>query len=57
MKPIKRISSKKYGDTVAAVAQPIAGFIDKVAGTNLSNCKGCKKRQKALNDLFDTRSK
>lgn len=37
------------GDVVAAVAQPIARAIDRVAGTNISGCGGCKKRQESLN--------
>jgi hypothetical protein len=37
------------GDVVAAVAQPVARGIDKVAGTNLRNCEGCKRRRERLN--------
>jgi hypothetical protein len=37
------------GDVVARIAQPIAKVIDKVAGTNIANCGGCKKRQEAMN--------
>lgn len=37
------------GDVVAAVAQPIARAIDRVAGTNIAGCGGCKKRQESLN--------
>ena len=37
------------GDAVAAVAQPIAGAIDRVAGTKLKGCGGCKGRRRALN--------
>jgi len=39
------------GDKVAAVAQPIARVIDRVAGTNVQGCGGCKKRQDALNAM------
>ena len=39
------------GDAVAAIAQPIARAIDSVAGTNVQQCGGCKKRQEALNKL------
>ena len=39
------------GDLVAAVAQPIAGAIDKVAGTNVKGCGGCAERQRKLNEL------
>ena len=37
------------GDAVAIVAQPIARVLDRVAGTNLQNCSGCKDRQDRLN--------
>lgn len=37
------------GDVVAAVAQPIARVIDRVAGTRVAECGGCKKRHEALN--------
>lgn len=40
------------GDVVAKVAKPIASAIDAVAGTNLKNCGGCKKRQEKLNQAF-----
>lgn len=43
---------KGLGDTVASIAQPIAGFIDAVLGTNLKNCGGCKDRRDWLNDKF-----
>lgn len=39
------------GDKLAIVFQPIARVLDSVAGTNLRNCGGCAKRQKALNQL------
>lgn len=39
------------GDFVAKFAQPIAKTIDSVAGTNIQNCGGCKKRQEGLNNL------
>jgi len=44
----KRVS---LGRAVERVAQPIAGVIDKVAGTNLKECGGCKKRKEWLNNL------
>jgi hypothetical protein len=47
-----RIKKRGLGDLVAIVAQPIAGAIDAVAGTNLKGCKGCKSRQEALNRLI-----
>ena len=37
------------GDAVAVVAQPIARAIDRVAGTNVAGCGGCKQRQDTLN--------
>lgn len=37
------------GDAVAKVAKPIARVIDRVAGTNLENCKPCHERQDWLN--------
>ncbi len=40
------------GDLVAKVAQPIAKGIDSIAGTDIQNCGGCKKRQEALNNLI-----
>lgn len=45
--PVKR----GLGDVVASFAQPIAKAIDSVAGTNIQQCGGCKKRQEALNKL------
>ena len=41
--------ARGVGDLVAAVAQPIAGAIDNVFGTNLKNCGGCATRREALN--------
>lgn len=40
------------GDAVAAVAQPIARVIDKVAGTHIERCGACAKRRAALNRLL-----
>jgi hypothetical protein len=39
----------KLGDAVEKVAKPIAKVIDKVVGTELQNCGGCKARQEKLN--------
>lgn len=36
---------------VAAVAQPIARAIDRVAGTDIEHCGGCAKRRDYLNSL------
>lgn len=45
------------GDAVAAVAQPVAGAIDRIAKmagkrTNVKGCSGCKKRREMLNHLI-----
>lgn len=47
--PYRRIG---LGDAVHAVAHPIAKAVDKVAGTNLANCKACEKRRQALNRIL-----
>lgn len=65
MKPIRRVSARKYqqaakmtgrksglGDLVHAVANPVAKIIDMIAGTNIQNCGGCKKRRRKLNMVF-----
>jgi hypothetical protein len=46
-----KLPIRGLGDLVAKVAQPIAGMIDSVAGTNLKNCGGCKGRREALNKI------
>lgn len=40
------------GDVVHAVARPIAGIIDTLAGTHLKNCRGCAARRGAWNQKF-----
>lgn len=40
------------GDAIARIAKPIARALDRVAGTNLENCKPCAKRQAKLNQAF-----
>jgi hypothetical protein len=50
-KPIEAREILGLGDAVAMVAQPIARAIDRVAGTNIQNCGGCKQRQEMLNRL------
>ena len=40
------------GDRVEHIAQPIARVIDRLAGTNIQQCGGCKKRREALNKAF-----
>jgi hypothetical protein len=37
------------GDAVAVVAEPIARVSDRLLGTHLVGCGGCKKRREALN--------
>lgn len=39
------------GDAVAAIAQPIAGVLDRVLGTNIKRCGACTKRREALNRI------
>lgn len=39
------------GDALAAVAEPIAGAIDAVAGTRLKGCQPCRGRRARLNNL------
>jgi hypothetical protein len=51
----KRRTKKDYqglGDKVERVAKPIAKVIDRVAGTNIQECGGCKKRKAWLNKHF-----
>ena len=55
MNPIRRISAKKYrgmGDVVAALAQPVARGLDRVFGTHLEHCPGCRERQESLNRML-----
>lgn len=40
------------GDAVERIANPIARIVDKVAGTDLQNCGGCKKRKNRLNRMI-----
>jgi phosphopentomutase len=40
------------GDRVERIAQPIARVIDGLAGTNIQDCGGCKKRKEWLNKNF-----
>ena len=43
---------KGLGDRVEKIAKPIAIIIDQVAGTNIQECGGCKKRKEWLNEHF-----
>lgn len=40
------------GDAVHKIAQPIAKTIDKIFGTNIKECGGCKRRRNLLNKAF-----
>ena len=52
MKKAESVSQRRgLGDAVAAVAQPIARAIDRVAGTKIQSCASCKRRRDALNQL------
>lgn len=42
---------KGLGDAVAAVAEPIAGAMDKVLKTKVKGCSACAKRREMLNHL------
>jgi hypothetical protein len=53
---IQAVKAGRYGDAVAVVAQPIAGAVDRVFGTDFKNCGGCKRRQEALNRLGEKNS-
>ena len=48
--PKKEISG--LGDIVEKVAQPIAKSIDRLFGTNIKDCGGCKSRKNSLNKRF-----
>jgi hypothetical protein len=45
-------NKKGLGDLVEKIAQPIAKKIDKLLGTNIRNCGGCKRRKNFLNRLL-----
>jgi hypothetical protein len=45
----KGCDAHKRGDRIGKIAQPIARAIDKVAGTNITGCGGCKKMKARLN--------
>jgi len=49
MRKYRILRKAKLGDKVYAVAHPIAKAIDKVAGTNIQECGGCKRRRDLLN--------
>lgn len=54
MNPIPRVSARKYrglGDVVERIAKPIARGIDRIAGTDIEQCKGCANRRDWLNNL------
>lgn len=45
------VAKLQIGSAVAKIAQPIAKAIDKVAGTNMQGCGGCKAREMKLNEI------
>lgn len=49
MRPAKPFG---LGDAVASVAQPIAGILDSVLGTNIKGCGGCAQRRDTLNRIL-----
>jgi hypothetical protein len=52
--PFQKVSRRRpfgLGDAAALVAQPIAGVIDRVAGSNISRCSKCAKRKKRWNQI------
>lgn len=49
---IPRYRKVRIGDRVEMVLKPIAQAIDSVAGTDIKNCSGCKKRKEWLNRKF-----
>lgn len=51
MKWPRPIKHRKLGDAVAAIAQPIARAIDRVAGTDIEHCQSCGRRRETLNRL------
>ena len=51
-KPVEIPKPNGLGDRVERIAQPIARVIDRLAGTNIQQCGGCKKRREALNKAF-----
>ena len=48
----KERRARGLGDVVELVAQPVAKAIDKIAGTRIQHCGGCKKRKEFLNKKF-----
>lgn len=51
-KTFEKVKFRGLGDAVAAVANPIAGAVDKVLKTKIKGCGGCAKRQEMLNHLI-----
>ena len=50
--PVLRAKPFGLGDAVASVAQPIAGALDRVLGTNIKGCGGCAQRRETLNAII-----
>jgi hypothetical protein len=53
MRKYRILRNARLGDKVHAVAQPMAGAIDKALGTNIKGCDACAKRREKLNNLFN----
>lgn len=47
--PVDPSRMRGLGDLVARIAEPIAGAIDAVAGTQIKGCGGCARRREKLN--------
>ncbi len=50
--PKPKSRPRGLGDLVAIVAQPLANLADGLLGTRISECGGCKARQKKLNQIM-----
>jgi hypothetical protein len=46
---ITHLTPGGLGDKIAAIAQPVARVIDKIAGTKIAGCGGCRKMKDRLN--------
>jgi len=43
---------KGLGDVIHHYAQPVAKVIDRVVGTNVQSCGGCRRRREVLNQAI-----
>lgn len=46
---VDQLAAAGLGDKIERIAKPIARAIDKVAGTKIAGCGGCKKMKDRLN--------